>query len=175
MDKFSGGKSSNNDLLARFLDLIYVIPPVVKASVRQPNAIVRMNLPAARGRRVWVRARDARDGDCAAMTESYGESLDGRNGECVEALSCTGVEVCEDETDPANYMRLGSGPGEKCCCCKPDPCEIKRRRLQELLGPFREKRLSLIRVDGECILGQLPSGYVLSGRGSVKEVVPKRA
>jgi hypothetical protein len=140
---------SKDNLLARFLSLFYVIPPVVNETpgARQRSLLMRFKLPVFRTQRFSGRTRDL-----YANKESASERAD-----------CS------------------------CCCCNCDCCQQKRAREWLLpraadsclpLKPPTElshKQLQLIRDPGDCVLGVLTCGYVLSGSGSVKGRFQKRA
>ncbi len=201
MDKISDWKNVQikDNLLARLLNLFYVVPPVVTKTslMRQRSLIMRLNLPVNRGQRISDRARENsvtnENADCAAMSVPLGEDLSSD-----EVAGTEEVEL-DPESDPARSCKLGTGPGQNnlaqlpcrfsvgsCCCCCPkrrksfEKCSIPHIYCSSMsMKTLVEHRHLRLRdpssVGKPFVLGVLSCGYVLSGSGKLKELSRKRA
>jgi hypothetical protein len=186
-----------DNLLARLLNIFYIIPPVVnKTAAAIEQSLIKRSLPVPCTPRFSGRARDLHENkeSASALTTrspvAAGAVSGGRASkpapDIIEQaiLAGTGKRSFLSATPAA--CRSINCLACACCGCKCDQCRKKAQEwllprlagvgppLVQATNPY-DKRLHLIRNPGKCVFGVLACGYVLSGSGSVKSRSQKRA
>ncbi len=168
----AGNFCARSDLLARLFQPSYLIPPVVKPSLRYLKQILNFNLPNSAGQSSGTGASESK----------------------LESKCCMQNAVALPPRPIPSTCKCGHvfHPGCKCCCC-----DLWRRVQQEWFlprsknaeaavlssapapgekyGPLSGKRLELIAGRGQLEFASLSSGYLLLGNGTVKGRKQKRA
>jgi hypothetical protein len=180
-----------DNLLARLLNLFYVIPPAVNKTpgASQQSLMLRLSFPVPLVQRSTRQASDLRQSKQFTLAD-----LPLKLSTCSAAPTKSLATAISFEKSCAEHGLSGcpfsgSGEGESECSCCTCKCDCCRKRAREWLLPRSERslpdlrqasgisaeRLALIRNPGDCVLGVLASGYVLRGSGFVKGRAKKRA
>lgn len=167
MEKSPHGTNSKKDLLACVLNIFSAIPYSV-AWIWPHQRLSLVKVPISSGRSLFGRARESK-GRPVLFVDAIGlEPCAERGKSQLELLESQSMSAdAEVDSEEAFYSKIATGPGNAHAISASE----NLRRLES--SGHESVRLKIVRERGSCVFGELSTGHLLGGTGTVKEVVRK--